>query len=254
MTKRKPRKGKPPQDLLFELDGPGVTPATVDSIALLQFADACFRMAVKVAEVNKIALTFQGLRVIDKCVAIAATPSSGVAARTTAAKIKKMVEGVEDPPTGAEGLLEEVRRCVRALKPQMTAAFRVGKVAYKIQAPRAPIAESPWETTELRVIPIRAGGRDPTAELVSDSEPGSFTLKTNAENARLLGAALYREVDVTIEICRGFDGSIERGKIIEVMPLDQESDPVATWRTWFAEEGKDWEEIDNVGEALERRH
>jgi len=252
--KRKPRKGKQPQDLLFELDGPGVSPATVDSLVLLQFADACFRMAVKVAEVNKIGLTFQGLRVVDKCVAIGATPSNGKAARLTAAKIKRLVQGVDDPPSGTESLLEEVRRCVRALKPQVTAAFRVGKVAYRIQAPNTPVAESPWETTELRVIPIRAGGRDPTAELVSDSEVGSFILKTSEENARLLGAALYREIDVIVEICRSFDGLIERGKIVEVMPVDQESNPTETWRAWFADEGKEWEDIEDVGEALERRH
>lgn len=252
--KRKPRKGKQPKDLLFELDGPGVTPDTVDSLALLQFADACFRMAVKVAEVNKIGLTFQGLRVIDKCVAISATPSSGKAARLTAAKIKRLVQGVDEAPSGTESLLEEVRRCVRALKPQMTAAFRVGKVAYKIQAPETPIVESPWEITELRVTPIRAGGREPTAELMSDSEPGSFTLKTSAENARLLGAALYREVDVVVEIRRGFDGLIERGRITEVIPVDQQNNPVEVWRAWFAEDGKDWEDVEDVGEALERRH
>lgn len=129
--------------------------------------------------------------------------------------------------------------------------------AQTLQAPTVPSAESPWEMVELRVVPIRVGGKDPTVELICESEPGPFTIKTGQNqttslaNARLLGASLQKEVDVTIVACRGIDGRIAQGHIENVYVL-QDGDPVAIWRSWFAAECQWPEDLDDVGMALGR--
>ena len=235
---------------MFEMDGPGVTPKTVDTLQLLQLADACFRMAVKVAEASQMGITFQGLRVLDKCVAVAATPSSPKVARFSAAKVRRLVDGSEDAPSGAENLLRDVRRGLRGLRPHVTAGFRIGEVPYTFRSPDIPIAESPWERTELRVVPIRVGGRNLTAELASNSEAGTFIVETSLEVARVLGASLRNELDVVLDVCRDIDGAIQRGKIIEAFPL-QDGDPQDVWKAWFAE-AQEWDDIEDVGEALGR--
>src|SRR5260221_3925629 len=57
--------------LMFELDGPGVTPESVDSLLLLRLADAWFKLVAKASEAGNIGLSFRGLRIRDKCVAVA---------------------------------------------------------------------------------------------------------------------------------------------------------------------------------------
>jgi hypothetical protein len=108
---------------------------------------------------------------------------------------------------------------------------------------------------ELRVVPIRVGGKDPSAELTSASERASILVSTGGlENAQKLGANLYRAVDVVLLGCRNFEGRIDRGKVLEVHQLDDTKDAVDAWRGWFAVAGAQWGDVDDIEEALGRHN
>ena len=243
------------QKLQFELDGPGADPDQVDSLALLQLAESWFRLTAKVAEAFRIGLSFRGLKVIDKCVAVAVSPSDLASARTATAHVVRIVSVQEDLPRGTEVAVEDFRRALRALPAAQLANVRVGAWTRRVRPPRPQEAEHPWERTELRVSPIRVGGASPTATLFSTSELAPFTATLSRVHARQLGAALYGEADVELEICRDMDGRIERGRILSVHvvvgTLDADSE-IAQWREWRDSIAADWEDVENVGEELGR--
>lgn len=236
---------------MVEIDGDGVSPETVDSLSLLRFAETSLRLITKLAESARLGLTFQGLQVLDKCAAVAAMPSDGGSAKLAAVHMLRVVRGDEEPPKGTEGLVEEMRRQLRELPAHQRAGVRLGAWAQRLHAPALPVAERPWETTELRVVPIRVGGQNPTAALSSESEPEPFVVHVKLDDARALGAALHRPIDVLLNVRRGADGRIDAGEVVEVIPLG-DADPAQAWRAWFAENADGWDDIDDVRGALGR--
>jgi hypothetical protein len=238
-------------ELLVELDGPGVSPDTVDTLALLTLAETYFRLIGKVAEASNMSLTFQGLRVLDKCVAVSATPNNQELAQLVSVRALRIISGEESPPRGTEVLTSNLRSCLRSLPTGHVARTRWGKRSHPLVAPPLPSQEHPWETVELRVIPIRVGGADPGARLRSASEGHEFTVSATAEHARRLGAMLYSEVDVELEVCRDFEGRIERGRVVEVHAVS-DAEPATAWRQWFRANAPEWDEVDDVGAELGR--
>jgi hypothetical protein len=242
-----------PKELLFELDGKGLTPETVDTLALLRLAEEWFRLAVKTAEASHVGLSFSGLRIREKCVAVAATPSDYGSARRATAKVLRMVAGKEDVSRGTETLVRDFRKDLRSLPAGYSAHVRLGKEVHKLTVASIPLAERPWERIELRVRPIRVGGQEPTVLLVSQSEAGPFTVETTIANARKLGAALHEDIDVTLDVCRGPDGQIAEGRVVEVFQLE-DGNAVSGWRDWFAENASEWNDVGNVLDELDRIH
>jgi hypothetical protein len=241
-------------ELLVELDGPGVSPETVDTLALLRLAETYFRLIGKVAEASSMSLSFRGLRVVDKCVAVSATPNNQGLAQLVSTRTLRIVSGEEGPPRGTEVLTSSLRSCLRSLPTGHVARTRWGKRSHPLVAPPLPTEEHPWETIELRVIPVRVGGAEPGARLRSASEGHEFTVSASAEDARKLGAMLYSEVDVELEVCRDFEGRIELGRLMEVHAVS-EAEPASAWRQWFKANASEWDEVDDVGAELGRdRH
>ncbi len=233
------------------MHGPGASTATVDSLLMLRLAENAFRLLTKVAENGKMVLTLTGLEVKEKCVAVVVRPSDKGAATLSVNRTLRLVAGEDVVPKGLIGAVEELRKDLRGLATGVTANFKDGGRAKRLEPPPLPVADLPWEETELRVTPVRVGGADPGAQLSSTSEVGLFTVDVTEEDARKLGASLYREVDVRIEIVRGVDRRIERGRIVEVIPLDAE-EPATAWREWFAKNAPEWDPIDDVRGALGR--
>lgn len=240
------------KELLFKLDGPGVTPETVDTLLLLQLAEASFRLMSKVANASKTGLKLRGLKVKDKCVAVAACANDESSMRRAVESTSQIVSGSEDPPRGAEVAVEHVRIHLRQLQPGYKAKFVAGKWSRNLNLPEVTEAERPWERTELRVRPVRVGGSTTAhALLVSDSEPLPFAVETSHASARRLGAALYQEIDVELEVCRDIDGHIARGRVIEVYAIAEE-EPIGAWTAWFAANASEWNDIENTLEGLGR--
>jgi hypothetical protein len=243
------------KEFLLELDGPGVAPGNVDTLLLLRLAEASFRLAIKLSEAGKTGLSFQGLRVLDKCVAIAAVPNNLRAAKLAGTTAIQIVSGSASIPRGCEDIVDDVRVNLRRLPPAHTAKLIAGGWSRRMVAPEIPSADRPWERTELRVRPIRVGGAGiaPRATLTSDSEPMPFLLDATRDQARRLGAVLYKEIDVVLDVCRDIDGRISQGKVVDVQELGDD-EPVTAWREWFAANGEEWNEVENVLEGLGRGH
>jgi hypothetical protein len=105
--------------------------------------------------------------------------------------------------------------------------------------------------TELRVVPLRVGGKGPTVQLSCDGEDEPFTVEASLADARALGSLLQRAVDVTLTLRRDHAGRIDAGRILEVSPLD-EGDPGDAWRRWFAADAVSWDEVDDIQAELGR--
>jgi hypothetical protein len=235
------------------VEGPGVTPETVDSLQLLQLAEGALRLAVKVAETAKVSFTFRGLQVHRGSVAVLVTPSDARAAKFGMARALRVVEGLEDAPEGAEILVGHLRQHLRHLPPSQSAKFVAGAWSGRLTVPAAPASDQPWERIGLRVRPIRVGGAGdvPRARLVSLSERAPFIVDVAREDARKIGANLYGEIDVTLDVARDAEGLIEHGKLVEIHELS-DVEPVGAWRAWFSVNAREWDRIDVVMEELGR--
>lgn len=245
--------------LLFELDGDGVDTKTVNALLLLNLATSFFRLIVKLAETDKLGLTLNGLKVVSKCVAIATTPSDDDSARICSARAKRLISGSEVVPSGCETIVGELRSGIRSIPSGIRASVRLNGKPDRLTVPVALDAQSPWETIELRAVPMKVGGQGPTVELHSESESEPFTIKTGAEpsvaldNARRFGSLLRTEVDIAAIVCRDANGHITQGHITDLYEVHA-GDPVAAWREWYAAECLWIDDEQDVGAALGRHH
>lgn len=244
-----------PAQLGIKISGNGVTPKTVDSLLLLRLAETCLRLTIRLADASSIGLTFSGVSVKGGSAAIALTPSDPASAKLVATRALRLISNDEPAPYDMKGAIDDVRSSLRALPRTQKASFVVGEWSGALTAPTLEVTEdAPWERTELRVRPIRIGGTaaaGPSARLVSESEAQAFNVSVSQDDARALGSALYREIDVELELCRDAHGNIEQGRVTSVTRLSEE-EPLAAWRAWFETNAGDWEDVDDVGEALGR--
>lgn len=187
------------------------------------------------------------------CLAFATTPTNMREAKAVAARTVRIVAGDEDPPKGADMAAEDVRRSMRALDGHRV-SVQVGEWEKNVTIPTEVSPADRWERTELRVQPIRVGGLDATAKLASRSENVAFTVTVpTEEHARLLGANLYRDVDVELRVCRGEGDTIKAGVVLDVHALDA-SDPLGSWRAWFKENAGEWQDVGNILVELGRNN
>lgn len=242
------------RELLLMIDGPHARPATVeDPLSFLRVATSWFNLAGRVADAMGRKVRFRGLHVRDKCVAFASVPSNVRNARAVADSVARIVAGSEDPPSGADGVTEELRGSIRMLDGHAV-SIRIGSWTRPIAPPAPGGPTDRWERTELRVQPIRVGGTKITAKLASRSERVAFTVDVKEEaDARLLGANLYRDIDVELRLCRGSDDVVKGGLLLAVHTLG-EKDAAASWRTWFKENAGEWDDVDNILVELGRGH
>jgi hypothetical protein len=242
-------------ELLLELDGPDVHPATVEPLSFLQLAESWLRLMVRIGEAS--GLRLHGLLVRDKCIAIATRPNNVRTAQAVAGRLARIIGGTEDAPPGADAAAEDLRRHLRALPKTHQASVRMGNWV-KTLLPPTPIGPlDRWERTEMRVQPLRVGAvarGGISAKLANRGEGVSFTVSVSTDaHARTLGANLFRDIDVELRICRGDDDIIKGGTIIDVHPVDA-VEPVSSWRAWFKENADGWEDVENVLEELGRGH
>jgi hypothetical protein len=242
---------RPKTPLSIKLSGGDVSLSTVDPLAFLQLAASCLRLTMKVAEAGGLGLTFRGIALKPGSAVMVSTPSDAGSARLAVGRAMRIVRGDEDAPRGTETAVDDLRAMARALPATVSASLNVGTWTRSLRAP--PLSKDddrPWERTELRVKPIRVGGGglEPTARLVSTSEPLPFVVALSEDDARKLGGFLYLDVDVELELCRDANGHIEKGRVTKIIPLTA-VEPLVAWRAWFSENAAGWED---VGEALGR--
>ena len=205
------RKGEPldPQHVLLELDGPGVSPQSVDAPAFLRLASAFFRLLKGNATASQRQLSLSSLEVIDKCVALSVGSDNPEGARVCAVEALRQIGG-EDPPRGLQQLAEEARASVRELPEGQRAKVIIGPWSHAVPAP-PPAPASPLDSLlSIRAVPLRAGGKRPAVRFMSQFEE-DFTLFVTEDQARTLGSLLYNEVEIEAVISRD-----PAGRIVEV--------------------------------------
>lgn len=216
-------------DVLVEIDGPDVHPGTIDAVVALELASAYFALLRHSAEASGEALRLEGVRVIDKCAALAVDariegqPDPGAPDEATRiVSLLGELDGYargEPAPSGGEQYAKRLRTARNGLPHGYSAKVIAGPW-------KAPRWERPLETTEpegldvdetvdLRVRVIGVGGDKPRVRFASDSEPAPFALAVKREVAKELGRHLYDESDVTAIVRRGPDGQIRTGRLFE---------------------------------------
>jgi hypothetical protein len=231
-----------------ELDGEGVSPDTVDALAMLRVAESYLSLVAKLGQLREMPVTMTGLQIVDKCAAVQTAPTDMQRAVHFCQQATRVVTGQEPAPRGADKAAEAVREALRALPKNIRARVIAGRYAEAIVAPlhQEEIRERAWEQVEIRATLVRAGGRKPVAQFLSLDDEVLFTLDlANEEKARELGRHLYKEVDVEALIVRGLEGGIERGELLDLHVLS-DSEPAEAWREWFRVNASEWTEVDDV--------
>jgi hypothetical protein len=235
----------------LEIDGPGITPQTVDAVAAIEIARAYFHLLIKFAAEHDEKLVFKGLGVEDKCVALTSSPSNPSVAEYGAFEVQRMLEKGLRPSKKLEGSYNALREALLLLpKDQRANALVSGK---KLRLTAQPVEEfhSHVSATKLRVRVVGIEGINRfRARFVSESEDRAFYLDVSESQAMDLAKSFQQEVEATVRLRRDSLGSIAGGELIEAKTIGPRGQAVEAWREWLAENAGDWEDVDDIEQAL----
>lgn len=229
----------------IEIDGPGVSPLTVDAPLALEIAAALLGFVQRVAADRDVPLKIRGLSIEDKCAAVVAHVDQIVAAREIAREALNYVRGGADPPRGTAEYVARMRSAIRRLPEDQHAAVLLGEWKREITMGPDPLPPGPWARIAHRARLLRIGGQRPMARFESKYD-GEFSLSVTAEAARKLGSYLYRPLDIEARVLRDSTGDIERGELLVWHQISDE-DPADTMREWFRENAITADEYDKRG-------
>lgn len=240
---------------MLEIDGPGVTPATIETVSALELVGAYIHLLRRVGQEQGTEIHFTGLEIKDKCAALAMSVDVPLTyVRRAVIDANEYIEDRESlAPQGVDTLTNRVRHSLRNLPENQRAKIIVGKWKRVIREnPDAPVEPSAEETTSLRGRILRVGGLRPVVRLRSPSETADFSLRLRSEEvARRLAQYLYTEIDFVARIYRDEEGAIESGELEEFWPIDA-GDPVDEWRAWFSQNAKPWNDVSDIEEEIRR--
>lgn len=238
----------------LEIDGPGVSPASLSTTAALDLASGYFSLVERLSEdMSDEPVRFSGLALEDKCAAFAVgTSAPPDQLWEFVGQAMLVLAGTVEPPTGTSQLVSRARSAMRRLPGnQSVRLIYRGMVA---DLPRAKDHHVSYkESTTLLVRPIRVGGSSPTVRLASSSEEEAFTVRLrNEDQARAIAAFLYQEIEAELVVQRGPGGAISTGTLESFSPL-QQGDPATAWRAWFAQNGGAfWATVEDIDAELGR--
>jgi hypothetical protein len=219
-------------ELLVEIDGPGVDPSTVDPVGILSIAASYFALLQELADDQGIELKLTGIEVRDKCAAVVCHTADRGAARELTGRITAYVSGMSESPKGYRGDIETLRKAIQRLPAHQRARVVAGSGwEIPLSAHEAGDEAPPYETIHRRARPIRVGGKAPAVRFESGSEEHPFTLETSRENAQAIAGYLYQDLDIIARIHQRPDNRIS-GELIAFEPLD-DGDATAAWRSWY---------------------
>lgn len=240
-----------PGTLQIELDGDGVSPSTVEARSLLDLASTLIELIGELGKDADQPVTFRGLAVQDKCIALATTVSPPDMAEDLSREALVLVAGQDSVDRGFVELVARARQAVNALPLGITPRIIVGSWSGVVKSAPSHDFGLTKEVTELRVRVVRAGGAGRMVRLHSVSEPKDFSLHASEELCRKLGAHLYQDVDVVAEILRTANGVIDGGEVHDVFEVLGSGG--GDFRTWLADAAGDWAGVTDVLKEIGRR-
>lgn len=113
---------------MLEIDGPGVTPATLDSVSALELVGAYLHLLRRVAQEHGADVEFRGVEIIDKCAAVRVRVDVPLTViRRAVVDANKYLEERDSAPQGVDALTTRVRQGLRRLHEDQSAKVIVGK-------------------------------------------------------------------------------------------------------------------------------
>lgn len=217
--------------MLVEIDGPGVSPDTIDPLLLLDLAAAVVSLIRGNADAMSMSLGMKGLRIVRKCAAVELDVEKFDAAQVCAQRALRQIEGHEEAPRGYADWVKRARTALERLPEGYSAQVTAGNWGKSIVVPSPPV-EPLDELIAIRAEPILAGGDKTRTVQFRSSIEGKFTLRTTESIVLELGGALYRDVDIEARVSRNEDGEITGGDLVKYWKLDQ-GDAEALWQNWY---------------------
>lgn len=218
--------------IVLEIDGPGVSPETVDAPVVLDLAASFFLLVRGNAAEATQAISLRGLEVIDKCMGIAVPVDAPELVWPYVEEARRQLLGQQMAPRGLGSIVERGRAALRKLPHGQTARVLLGERHSNLALDDGSDQQPLDSILSVRAVVMRVGGRSPAVRFVSQFEDEPFTLQVSRKLARELGSMLYQEVDIEARVSRDADGKIERGKLERFDPVDG-GDPRPAWRDWF---------------------
>ena len=239
-------------DFLLELNGPGVAPASVDSAKLLAFASAYLDLLVRMASEEEDPISFHGLHVIDKCVAIQVRPDDIDYARLLASASASYLSG-DRSPRGLGVNVARVQESLRAFPKDYKAKVIVGPWVQDLFIPETkPLSDLPAAVETMRASIQRIGGADPRVRFKGMLDRYPFSIDISQAEAIALAPHLYKDVEIVIRVTRTAEGRVSFCELVEFNPISDQ-DSGAAWRDWFRPHAKHWDDLRDISEALGRR-
>ncbi|MCK5798395.1 MAG: hypothetical protein KAI47_14490 [Deltaproteobacteria bacterium] len=235
-------------ELHIAFEGDGISPETVDSLSLLEMGAAFFELVREVAAKSDVPVRFTGLRIVEKCAAVAVRADAFEAAQEAAQQARYCVDGSHEIP-GTEKFVKRVRKVMARQPSKLRVLHGAGSMRLQeIRPPKASQAITPVmaSTLAVRAQVVRVGGANPAARFTSGDEKDDFTLEMDREMAARLAGWLYTEVDIEAIICRHASGGIKSGTLTSFHPLE-DVDPLEAWGAWAEAHA------DGLREALNER-
>lgn len=247
----------PSDGFMVEITGERASPFEVDTLAFLQFASSYIELvSLTAAEAldDEAGLTFTGVQVLDKCVAVAARVSDPDVAQEAAAMAAPWVRGTSVPPRVLAPYVSRAQEARRRFPSFQEARVIVGPWSMPIEAAALQaVADSRRASrTTLRARLLRVGGKEPRARFESRTEPRPFSLRVTPELARMLGPSLYQDVEIVVSVIRDADDAIVEGSLLEAVQVKSGTpqEIIQAWRDFHKRVGSEWDEIDNIKAVL----
>lgn len=240
-------------DFLIEVDGANVDPGNVDSIRLLALASSYLQLVVRLGAEEGVPVSFKGLRVIDKCVAIKVEPNDPVNAQDMAEATGSLLAESAEPPKGLAMLVQQVQQSVRQLPKGQVAKVIMGPWQQRLQVPlHLPTPPDSRSIEVIRARVMRTGGKTPTVRIQGVLSGEWLTLEVTSEQAQALGRHLYGEAEFDVVVWRSHEGRATKAKLMDFEIVDASVDPTEAWRKWFAPHAVYWDQVEDIEEELRR--
>lgn len=219
---------------MIELDGPGVTPKTVDAALLLRLSSAVVEAVVKVREAEgHPTIPIAGISVEDKCVSLVlGLPAGPQGLDDNVESIDQMLRGARPAPRGAVTAINSLRGTLRKVPRDQSARVLVGASTFHLQSPQSGEAEAvSWMS--FRGELFKVGGHKPRAYLTSRFQE-KVTLEVSKDQVLKLRHHVYDELDVRARVVFDGDFRIVSGRLESFVPVDASRDSFAELKRWFA--------------------
>lgn len=177
----------------------------------------------------------------------------------TADRLPLYLESGSNSPSPIAKRIQRLAKVTRRLPSYVdaTATSASGSISLSEIARREPIALIHSAET-FRAEILRAGGQRPRIQIRPAHAERPIVLDATALTAKVAGASLYQEAEVTASLYRRPDKpfDIVSGFITALQVVDSDEDAVAAFDRWYERSKSEWHEgLADIGKELRRgRH